>query len=200
MRQSQGAHGLSALKTLKCFVTSPNVTGTVVPSSERLSDLITDSAALRGISSVVELGPGTGALTRKIVQKMPEDARFFALEINPEFARDVQERYPTVRVHCDSAVNVRKYLEDAGLKACDRIISSLPWAMFDETLQDEILDAILEALAPGGLLLTFAYLHGLALPAGLRFRRKLFSRFREVTQTRTVWRNVPPAFVYCAEK
>ena len=191
---------MSVVEFLKYFVTSPNVTGSVVASSERLSDLITDSAVLREISSVVELGPGTGVFTRKIVQKMPEDARFFALEINPEFAREVKKRYPKAIVHCDSAANVRKHLEAAGLNSCDRIICGLPWASFREELQNELLDAIVDVLRPGGMFLTFAYLHGLLLPAGIRFRRKLFSMFRKVTLTRTVWRNVPPAFVYRAEK
>ncbi len=191
---------MSAFKILKYFVTSPNVTGTIVASSERLSDLITDSAALREISSVVELGPGTGVFTEKIVQKMPEDARFLALEINPDFAQEVKKRYPKVSVHCDSAANVRKYVEEAGLNSCDRIICGLPWASFSEELQNELLDAIIDVFKPGGMFLTFAYLHGLLFPAGIRFRRKLFSRFRKVTLTRTVWMNVPPAFVYRAEK
>jgi phospholipid N-methyltransferase len=67
-------------------------------------------------------------------------------------------------------------------------------------LQDRLIDSILEILRPGGRFVTFAYLQGLLLPAGHAFSRKLQSRFRKVKKTRTVWRNLPPAFVYVAEK
>ena len=177
---------MSALQFLKYFLSSPDVTGAVVASSEKLSDLITDAAGLSEVSAIIELGAGTGVFTRKIIQKMPRHASFFALEINPDFVEKIRERCPEARVHRDSAMNARKYLEEMGLKACDRVICGLPWASFEEDLQNELLGAILDVLKPGGRFLTFAYLHGLLLPAGWRFRRKLFSRFRKVTLTSTV--------------
>lgn len=191
---------MGGIKFLKHFVLSPNVTGAVVASSEGLSNLITDAAELSEASAIIEFGAGTGVFTEKIVQKIREDTWFFALEINPDFVEEIRDRYPGVRVYRDSAVNARKYLEEMGLKACDRVICGLPWASFEEGLQDELLDTILDVLRPGGRFLTFAYLHGLLLPAGIRFRRKLFSKFRKVTLTRTIWMNIPPAFVYNAEK
>jgi phospholipid N-methyltransferase len=78
-------------------------------------------------------------------------------------------------------------------------VSGLPWAAFPEALQDQLLDTIADVLRPGGRLVTFAYLQGVLLPAGAKFKRKLKQRFRRVSTTRTVWLNLPPAFVYCAE-
>lgn len=185
---------------LRHFILSPNITGAVVASSEGLSNLITDAAELSGASAVIEFGSGTGVFTQKILQKVHEDTEFFALEVNPSFVAQTKMKCPGVKVYHDSAVNARKYLEESGLKACDRVICGLPWASFKEELQDELLDTILDVLEPGGRFLTFAYLHGLSLPAGRRFRRKLLSKFQRVTLTHTIWMNVPPAFVYCAEK
>ena len=51
-------------------------------------------------------------------------------------------------------------------------------------------------LKPGGQFVTFAYLQGLLLPAGRRFRAKLKRSFSDVTKSKIVWRNLPPAFVY----
>ena len=191
---------MSVFQFLKHFTLSPNTTGAVAASSEGLSARITDAADLSEVSTVIEFGSGTGVFTEKILQKVPGDARFFALEINPEFAEKTRERCPGVTVYQDSAVNAGKYLEGMGLTSCDRVICGLPWASFDEALQNALLDTILDVLQPCGLFLTFAYLHGLLLPAGRRFRSKLSSRFGKVTQTPTVWMNIPPAFVYCAEK
>ena len=185
---------------LKHFFVSPNMTGAVAASSEGLSNLITDTAELAGTSAVIEFGSGTGVFTEKILEKISDDTRFFALEINPEFVEQTRQRCPGVQVYQDSAVNARHYLEEMGFQNCDRIVCGLPWASFKEDLQQALLDTTLDVLKPGGKFLTFAYLHGLLLPAGMRFRRKLYSTFPKVTLTHTIWMNIPPAFVYCAEK
>ena len=51
-----------------------------------------------------------------------------------------------------------------------------------------------------GAFTTFAYRHGMALSAARRFRRALHATFAEVTLTPTVWRNMPPAFVYVCRR
>lgn len=188
------------IQFIKQFVFHPTKTGAVAPSSKGLADLITDTADLSNASAVIEFGPGTGVFTEKIFQKISKNTKFFALEINPDFVEATRNRCPEVIVYQDSAANAKKYLNELGLKECDCIICGLPWASFSEDLQNELLNTIIDVLKPGGKFLTFAYLQGLLLPAGMRFKKKLSARFNKVTKTRTVWLNLPPAFVYCAEK
>ena len=145
-------------------------------------------------------GLGTGAFTEKIVSKLAPGAVFFAMDINPEFVEVTRRRCPGIRVIQDSVENARRHLESLGRKNCSRIICGLPWASFPGPLQDKLLAAIDDILVPGGGFFTFAYLQGLLLPAGQRFRKKLAAHFSSVTTTPTVWRNLPPAFVYCARK
>jgi phosphatidylethanolamine/phosphatidyl-N-methylethanolamine N-methyltransferase len=191
---------MGAMQFLKQFVFNPGKTGAVAASSEGLANLITDSADLAHASAVIEFGPGTGVFTEKILQKINPGAAFFALEINPEFVAATRKRCPGATVHHDTAVNAPRYLADLGLDHCDSIVCGLPWAAFPEDLQTNLLTAIQDVLRPGGVFVTFAYLQGLLLPAGQRFRRKLRSAFSEVVMTRTVWLNMPPAFVYRARK
>ena len=56
--------------------------------------------------------------------------------------------------------------------------------------------AATDVLKPGGQFVTFAYLQGLLLPAAKRFRGLLEQTFRQVTTSRVVWKNVPPALAY----
>ena len=191
---------MNLIQFLKQFVLHTAKTGAVAPSSEGLADLITDTAGLDSASAVIEFGTGTGVFTEKILQKISNETRFFAIEINPDFVEATRKRCPEVIVHQDSASNAKKYLNEIGINECDCIICGLPWASSSEDLQNELLDTINDVLKPGGKFLTFAYLQGLLLPAGIRFRKKLSARFNIVTKTRTVWLNFPPAFVYCAEK
>lgn len=186
---------------LKHFVLHPGTTGAIAASCDSLAELITDCARLdSGVRSVVEFGPGTGVFTERILRKIAPDTTFFAMEISPYFVAATRKRCPEATIYEDSALNVKEYLRRHGVEHCDRIVCGLPWAAFPKTLQDSLMDVTLDALSPGGRFVTFAYLHGLLLPPGVRFRRNLTRSFRQVTLTRTVWRNAPPAFVYCADK
>jgi phospholipid N-methyltransferase len=184
---------------LKNFIRRPGETGAIVASSKELAQVITDVAQLDGAEVVVELGPGAGVFTEVISRRIGPGATFLSVEINPEFVEATRARCPGVTVVHDSAVNTQFYLRNLGLDGCDRIICGLPWATFSEALQDQILQTVTRILRPGGRFVTFAYRQGLLLPGGWRFRKKLENTFLRVTTTRTVWLNVPPAFVYCAE-
>lgn len=190
----------SIFKYLKQFLASPQKTGAIAPSCEEICDLITDTAQLHKAMTVIEFGSGTGVFTEKILDKISNDTTFFALEINPEFVKATKERCPDAIVYNDSAENARYHLEKHGKNSCDCIISALPWALFGSDLQDRLLQTIFDILKPGGKLLTLAYVHGLPFPTAQRFRSKLYNMFPSVTKTRTVWSNLPPAFIYCAKK
>jgi phosphatidylethanolamine/phosphatidyl-N-methylethanolamine N-methyltransferase len=191
---------MSAPSFLKQFLLHPVEIGAIAASSRGLADLMVDAAMVREAKSIVEFGPGTGVFTKRILEEMREDADFFAIELNQRFAEDLSKRYPGVALYHDSATHAKKYLDAHGHAHCDCIVCGLPWAVFGKDLQDQLIDTIVEILRPGGRLVTFAYLQGLLLPAGRAFRRKLQSRFRHVEKTQTVWWNLPPAFVYIAEK
>ena len=184
---------------LKNFIRRPGETGAIVASSRGLADLITRVAHLEGAGVVVELGSGAGAFTDTIARRIDPGATLLAVEINPEFVKATRSRCSNVTVVHGSAADTDAHLKELGFDGCDRIICGLPWASFSESRQDEILEAVTSVLRPGGRFVTFAYHQGLLLPGGRRFRKKLESCFSRVTTTRTVWLNVPPAFVYCAE-
>lgn len=185
---------------IKHFFKSPNSTGAIWPSSEALANVMIDLATLKSQDTIVEFGPGTGVFTEKIMKKKKKSSLFFALEVNPEFADITKRRCPQAIIYNDCAQNIDIFLKEHNKKNCNCIISGLPWAAFDDDLQDSIMRAAFDSLAKGGVFLTFAYLHGLVIPAGLRFKQKLLSHFSKVRRSRIVWLNLPPAFVYLCEK
>jgi phospholipid N-methyltransferase len=146
--------------------------------------------------AVVEYGPGTGVFTAQLIPRLADGSDFFAIEQNPALVRIFRGRFPNVRIYTDSVVNVRTICDREGIEQIDCVLSGLPWASFTETYQYEILNSMTSALKPGGQFVTFAYLQGLLLPAGRRFRGKLNEYFSEISQSKTVWANLPPAIVY----
>jgi len=180
------------------FLKAPGSIGAIAPSSPQLAESITEAAGVSQARVIVELGPGTGALSAAIRRKRRPEATYFAIEANASFVEEMKHRYPDIPVHHDSAVAIRRYVEAAGHRYCDCIVSGLPFATFPDALQDQLLAAIRDALAPGGRFATFAYAQGLLMRQGRRFRRRLHEEFPTASRTPTVWRNMPPAFVYRA--
>jgi phospholipid N-methyltransferase len=159
-----------------------------------------DGIDLGSADIVVEYGPGTGVFTEEILRNLKPDATYLGFEVNSSMARHLRARFPQITVYEDCAATVRRRLHDHQHGAVDVIISGLPWAIFPNELQDRILSESVEALADGGVFATFAYLQGLLLPAGQRFRNKLTSVFSTVETSRITWLNLPPAIVYRCTK
>jgi phosphatidylethanolamine/phosphatidyl-N-methylethanolamine N-methyltransferase len=179
------------------FLRAPARTGAVCASSSHLARLICDTPALRQASTAVELGPGDGVFTQRILEAIPKECRFLALEANQRLRDELTQRVPGVIVHADDAANLPAYVEPG---TCNCIISGLPFATFPAHAQQSILNAVSRSLGPGGEFRTFAYLQGAALPSGIRFRRMLHETFPLVRRTRIEWRNLPPAYVYSCMK
>jgi phospholipid N-methyltransferase len=99
-----------------------------------------------------------------------------------------------------NAADLGKLLAERGITEVDAVICGLPWALFDDATQTALLAEISRVIGDRGAFTTFAYLHGMTLGAARRFRRRLRDTFDEVQVTATVWRNLPPAFVYVCRR
>lgn len=188
------------MKFLKQSVLNFRKTGAIAASSEKLTSMFIKTANLSEAQVVIELGSGTGVLTKEISKNIKKDTLFFALEINSSFAEETRRRCPKVPVYQDSAKNLAFYLKKHQTKYCDCIISSLPWTLFGKNFRDDLLHEISEALQPGGEFLTFAYINGIFLPRGRDFKDRLNEEFSQIKTTKIVWKNTPPALIYHAIK
>lgn len=189
------------LTFMKEVILENKTTGALGPSSKQLAEVVTDIAHLPGAKSIVEYGSGEGVFTEAICRKKDKDAVFIAMEVNPSLVEATKKRCPDVTVIHDGAQNALKYLKEAGKENCDAIVSGLPWTRFDDELQNEILNATYEILAPGGRFVTFAYAFSPIFASGRRFfMNKLPQKFPSVKRIGPIWKNMPPCHVYSAEK
>jgi phospholipid N-methyltransferase len=186
----------NSARFLREFLAQPMATGAIVPSSDALGKAIVRNLDLSHAKAVVEYGPGTGAFTTYVLQSLDHDARLIAIEINPRLAEMFRKQHPDIQIFQDSVANARNICNSAGIDQADCIVSGLPWASFQESMQVEFLDEMMRVLRPGGQFVTFAYVHGLILPPGRRFSRILPRYFSSISKSPVVWKNFPPAFVY----
>ncbi len=189
---------------------NPATMGAVAPSSSRLAELLAGVVPSAGSVPqrngsrdgvvVVELGPGTGAVTEAIEQRLPDRARHLAVDSNPAMVKFLRERCPGLEAVHGDAAELGALLAERAIGPVDAVVSGLPWSLFGAGQQDAILTSVATALRPDGVFATFAYLHARPLTAARRFRSRLMAHFDEVVATRNVWRNLPPAFGYVCRR
>jgi phospholipid N-methyltransferase len=167
---------------------SIRTSGTIMPSSRYLVNRLVSGIDFARAVDIVELGVGTGCVTREILRRMRPDARLVSLEINPAFVevgRRIGDPRLTVRHACASALP--RVLAEEGMTRVDAVVSSLPLKIMDQNVVDRILDVSRESLRPDGRFFQYQY--------SLSHYNKLAARYAAVGIRFTV-RNTPPAFVY----
>lgn len=181
---------------LREFIRDPFSTGTICSSSPSLCRQIASSESLRHADLVVELGAGTGCISKYVLRSLKKDATFISIEKNPALYKALIAQYSQPYFILDGAENLPQILQQKSLGKADVIISSLPWASFSPELQNQLTQAIRASLRPHGVFITYAYVCGAILPSFSSFRKQLARSFSNVDTSPIVWGNFPPAFLY----
>lgn len=163
--------------------------GTIVRSSPFLISRLLRNIEFARARHIVQLGVGTGCITRALLERMRPDARLVSLELNQVFVEECRVlRDPRLTLVQGCAGSLRRIVADAGIDApLDYVVSSLPLAIMDDRLVERILGESDRLLADDGMFLQYQY--------SLSQRATLERRFRDVKVGFTL-ANIPPAFVY----
>jgi phospholipid N-methyltransferase len=187
------ARGRPRLLFARSFLANPRGTGSVIPSSRRLTQRLLAGFDWSTAKTVVEYGPGTGVVTRALLARMGPESRLFAFEINPEFVDYLRHSIPDPRltVIAASAETVESVLAAHSVTQCDAAVSSLPFSIMPPRVRLRIVSATAAVLAPGAALVGYQY--------STRWLRELRRGFADVS-VRFEPRNWPPAFVFTARQ
>ena len=190
------------LHFIKGMLRSPAYVGAITPSSPGLAKVMLRGIDLTDGASVLELGPGTGPITSEIQRILACPTRYLGIERDPHFVRVLVERFPAMRFVEGSAEAAVDHIHQAGLQNLRAIISGLPFASLPRVVQDRIIDSMDRLMPPGSgvVFRTFQYLHALAMPGAVRFRRQMRRRFGACRISRPIVLNLPPAVVLSWER
>jgi phosphatidylethanolamine/phosphatidyl-N-methylethanolamine N-methyltransferase len=137
---------------------------------------------------VLEVGAGTGAITRALLKKGVSPERLFVIEQDPSLAAFLQREFPEVCVRCGEALDTGCILAEEAIGRVKTVVSSLPLRNLPLEDQIETVRAMMSALAQGGQFIQFTYAAGCPIPSqelGLKAER-----------LGRVWMNFPPAAVW----
>ena len=132
------------------WLSNPFGIGAVLPSGDSVARAMAREIALDRPGAVLELGGGTGSLTRGLIAAGCPPERLVVIEREPALARHLQQRLPGVRVICGDAGDTQSLLAAAGIERLATVVSSLPIKWFPRQLQGAVLDAAFGALGEDG--------------------------------------------------
>lgn len=191
---------IRAVHLLSHLLRSPSLTGAVAPSSQYLARAMADAA--HGADRIIELGAGTGPVTRALARQLPA-ARLTVVELQPTLARKLVRAFPHAQVLAQPAAWVLDRQEapppaapggnGQGAPADGHgrvaLVSSLPFRSLPPPVHQETRDAILRFLTRhgGSWLVQFTYQRRAPFEVGSDWRWE---------RGRTVVANIPPATVW----
>jgi phosphatidylethanolamine/phosphatidyl-N-methylethanolamine N-methyltransferase len=163
----------------------------VAPSSRWLSRLVVRNIDWDRTGALVELGAGTGPITRVIAAFARAQCRVIVVERDPDFARLLLERfgaYASIEIVQGDARELAAILGDRGIGSVDHVVSALPVPSFRKSQRVDLFRAVGQVLSPEG---TFNQITEIPwLYWG--FYRRYFEDVRFVFEPR----NLPPSGAY----
>lgn len=191
-----------------------HTTGAILPSGRQLAAALTRHvASTPEPRRILEAGPGTGAVTQRLLSQIGPADHVDLVEWNPAFVELLQERFrrdPLFQPAAERCRVIHDRLEALpGTGQYDLIISGLPLNNFEAELVESILGALGRLARPGGMISFFEYVAIRRVRAAVS-RRQQRQRLRGIDRAigrfladygcgrELVWRNVPPAWVHHA--
>jgi phosphatidylethanolamine/phosphatidyl-N-methylethanolamine N-methyltransferase len=179
---------LEEVRFLRNWVENPRQIGAVTSSSPALAKLMARYVDPDGPGSVIELGPGTGVVTKALLDRGVPPDRLVTIEYEPEFCAILRDRFPgTVVVHGD-AYTLNDTVGDVVRLPVTAVVSSLPLILKPLPVRLRLLDEAFEMMKPGSPFIQFSYALVPPIPHGA-------GRY-EIERTNWVVMNLPPARVW----
>jgi phosphatidylethanolamine/phosphatidyl-N-methylethanolamine N-methyltransferase len=180
------------VRFLRSWIEKPLHVGAVMPSGKLLARTMAQYVDAHSTGPVVELGPGTGAITNALIEHGVDQKRLVLVEYNPSFCALLRDRYPHARVVQGDAYTLRDTLWNVLSVRADAVVSGLPLVTKPMLTRVRLIRDAFAALAPGAPFVQFTYSVVPPIP------KSLPGVSTEASER--IWMNLPPARVWVYRK
>lgn len=136
---------------------NPRQLGAIAPSSRFLGALLARNLNDDGVSPIVELGGGSGSLTKALIKAGVDPKRLYVIELDEALAEFLREAFPGVNVIHGDATELEKILPAKVIGKVQRVVSGLPMINMPENVRSDILRSMFAILGPAGRYLQYTY-------------------------------------------
>jgi phosphatidylethanolamine/phosphatidyl-N-methylethanolamine N-methyltransferase len=180
------------VRFLRSWIEKPLHMGAVMPSGKVLARTMAQYVDIGSEGPVVELGPGTGAITSALIDHGVDQKRLVLVEYNPGFCALLRDRYPHARVVQGDAYALRDSLWQVLDMPASAVVSGLPLVTKPMLTRLKLIRDAFLALAPGAPFVQFTYSVAPPIP------KSLPGVSTEASER--IWMNLPPARVWVYRK
>ncbi|MBZ5759671.1 MULTISPECIES: phospholipid N-methyltransferase PmtA [Rhizobium] len=173
------------IRFFKGMMQGPRTVGSIAPTStitaRKMASVINPHSGL----PVLELGPGTGAITKAILARGIEPEKLIAIEYSTDFFNHLVKRYAGVHFINGDAFDLDKTLGVLNGQTFDCVVSGIPLLNFPMQARVALLESLLDRMPPGRPVVQISY--GAVSPIIARPDRYHIKHFDFIV------RNIPPA-------
>ena len=180
------------VRFLRSWIEKPLHMGAVMPSGRLLARTMAQYVDPHGTGPVIELGPGTGAITNALVQHGIDQKRLVLVEYNPGFCALLRDRYPQAKVVQGDAYRLRDTLWNVLGMPASAVVSGLPLVTKPMLTRMKLVRDAFAAMAPNAPFVQFTYSVVPPIP------KSLPGVTTEASER--IWMNLPPARVWVYRK
>ena len=147
-----------SLLFFKRVIANPVQVGYIVPSSGFLTRKTARFIDYKNAKTIVELGPGEGCHTRRIVRQLAPDSRLILIELDEHFAEHLSRQFakdPRVDVVQANALDLVETLDRLGASEPDYIVSGIPFTIMERGLRESLLASIAGSMGPQTRFITY---------------------------------------------
>ncbi|MGY3449097.1 class I SAM-dependent methyltransferase [Bradyrhizobium sp. USDA 4353] len=180
------------VRFLRSWIEKPLHMGAVMPSGRLLARTMAHYVDPHGTGPVIELGPGTGAITNALVERGIDQKRLVLVEYNPSFCALLRDRYPHAKVVQGDAYRLRDTLWNVLGGPASAVVSGLPLVTKPMLTRMKLVRDAFAAMAPNAPFVQFTYSVVPPIP------KSLPGVTTEASER--IWMNLPPARVWVYRK
>jgi phosphatidylethanolamine/phosphatidyl-N-methylethanolamine N-methyltransferase len=155
------------VRFLRSWIEKPLHMGAVMPSGRVLARTMAQYVDIDSSEPVVELGPGTGAITSALIEHGVDQKRLVLVEYNPGFCALLRDRYPHAKVVQGDAYALRDSLWNMLSAPASAVVSGLPLVTKPMLTRLKLIRDAFVALAPGAPFVQFTYSVAPPIPKSL---------------------------------
>jgi phosphatidylethanolamine/phosphatidyl-N-methylethanolamine N-methyltransferase len=180
------------VRFLRSWIEKPLHMGAVMPSGRLLARTMAQYVKIDSDEPVIELGPGTGAITTALLHRGVDQKRLVLVEYNSGFCALLRDRYPQAKVVHGDAYTLRDTLWNVLSAPASAVVSGLPLVTKPMAIRLKLIRDAFAALAPGAPFVQFTYSVAPPIP------KSLPGVSTEASER--IWMNLPPARVWVYRK
>lgn len=182
------------IQFLQAFFKNPLKVGAITPSSPDLAQKMLEDICPGRDSVILELGVGTGAITKFIRRRVKNGRSYLGIELDRNLVRSLNRKFPDLKIIRGNACQSFLLHRRSGLGEVKYIISCLPFVSIPNEVVRRILGEIDKFMDRGCLFRTFQYAHGYYLPSAIKLREHMRKRYGPAEKSPLIVKNVPPAY------